>query len=510
MAIGRCGALRQVFDGKNIPLSLKLKIYVAAITSIMTYGCEAWNIDERTRAQLNGANARCLSRFTGKSSHEEASKLTRTYDMVTAVRKRRHQWLGHILRMERSHDGKERLVKHAIRVQHQMSLPGSMCMDAPQTETFADLEAVAQDREAWKKHWERISPASTTTKQRKTTTDATTTATTTTTAANTTPDTPTTSQQPATTSTTQTTAAETTTPNVNPNNDNANRRTRAPKPKPAPWSNTRRQAWARAYYHVRHAKIEINWSDMVEAANADHQEPPCSPPPKPDETLWAEPAQIPSGLSTPAKSFLTEEAWAAPAIPPSPTPSNTPTTTKDAQNSPDSTTTSPPTRRETNLRQLRLLRRNRLKRKAAPRTPLQHYTTDTPPPIVHPLVTHTSFDTSISPISFHSSHTNSFESLSPITPNTHTSHSITTSSLTLPSLTPTMNDTSHTIMNDPLNDTHTYNDYINITTHVNTQNMNDSQPSLPDHSNFLNVTLDNPNPKHILYMNGTYIHISYD
>ena len=73
-----------------------------------------------------------------------------------------------------------------------------------------------------------------------------------------------------------------------------------------------------------------------------------------------------------------------------------------------------------------------------------------------------------------------------------------------------MNDTSHTIMNDPLNDTHTYNDYINITTHDNTQNMNDSQPSLPDHSNFLNVTLDNPNPKHILYMNGTYIHISYD
>ena len=54
MAIGRCGALRQVFDGKNIPLSLKLKIYVTAITSIMTYGCEAWNIDERTRAQLNG------------------------------------------------------------------------------------------------------------------------------------------------------------------------------------------------------------------------------------------------------------------------------------------------------------------------------------------------------------------------------------------------------------------------------------------------------------------------
>ena len=78
MAMARCGKLHHVFDSEGVPLTLKLKIYIAAVTSIMTYGCEAWNIDERTRAQLNGANARCLSRFTGKSSHEEASKLTRT------------------------------------------------------------------------------------------------------------------------------------------------------------------------------------------------------------------------------------------------------------------------------------------------------------------------------------------------------------------------------------------------------------------------------------------------
>ena len=97
LATGRCGALRHIFDCKGLPLTLKLKIYVAAVVSIMTYGCEAWNIDEPTRAKLNGANARLLSRFTGKTSHEEASDRKRTYDMVMAIRKRRHQWLGHIL-----------------------------------------------------------------------------------------------------------------------------------------------------------------------------------------------------------------------------------------------------------------------------------------------------------------------------------------------------------------------------------------------------------------------------
>ena len=131
-------------------LSLKLKIYATAVVSTMTYGSEAWNLDEQTRAKLNGANARCLSRFTGQSSHEEASKTKRTIDMVTAVRKRRHQWLGHILRLDETHDGKERLVKLAVRAQYQLNLPGNLCTDAPQTDTFEELVQFAKDRNAWK------------------------------------------------------------------------------------------------------------------------------------------------------------------------------------------------------------------------------------------------------------------------------------------------------------------------------------------------------------------------
>ena len=157
--MSRCGQLRQVFDSEGVSLMLKLKIYMAAITSIMTYGCEAWNINERVRAQLNGANARCLSHFTGQTSHEEASAKKRTYDMVTAVRKRRYQWLGHILRMKPTHTGKERLVKLAVRAQYHLNLPGNLCMDAPPTTSFEELERLAQNRENWRRHWESIAPA---------------------------------------------------------------------------------------------------------------------------------------------------------------------------------------------------------------------------------------------------------------------------------------------------------------------------------------------------------------
>ena len=99
-------------------------------------------------AKINGLNARCLSRITGKSAHLEASPRTRTYDLTYAVRKCRHQWLGHILRMP-----DHRLIKHAVRVQFHMGLPGNLLTDAPPDITFEQLVAMASNRKKWKDSW---------------------------------------------------------------------------------------------------------------------------------------------------------------------------------------------------------------------------------------------------------------------------------------------------------------------------------------------------------------------
>ena len=155
--MARCGALRQVFDSKALGLPLKLSIYKSAVTSLLTYGSEAWQLDEKTCASINGASARCLSRFTGQSSHEEASAKKRTYDMVSAIRKRRHQWLGHILRLEDTSEG-YRLVKLAARMQWELGQPGNICMDAPATATFEELVDFAKCRKTWAQHWDSIAP----------------------------------------------------------------------------------------------------------------------------------------------------------------------------------------------------------------------------------------------------------------------------------------------------------------------------------------------------------------
>jgi hypothetical protein len=145
MASSRCGDLTHVFNSKEIPLGLKLKIYRTAICSLMTYGSEAWHLSERTMASLNGCNSRCLSHITGNSAHAEASPRTRTFDLVGAIRQQRYRWLGHILRMSNN-----RFVKETVKVQFYMGIPGNIFMDAPKNLSFEQLEKLAEDRDKWR------------------------------------------------------------------------------------------------------------------------------------------------------------------------------------------------------------------------------------------------------------------------------------------------------------------------------------------------------------------------
>ena len=161
LAESRCGELRHIFNSAAIPIELKLRIYQAAVGSLLTYGSEAWNLTEPTMAMINGCNARCLSHITRRSAHTEASPRTRTFDLVGAIRQRRYRWLGHILRMPSN-----RLVKEAIRVQHDMGLPGNIFMDTPPGVSFRELEMLAKNRKIWRARMPALEQHTYTTQQK--------------------------------------------------------------------------------------------------------------------------------------------------------------------------------------------------------------------------------------------------------------------------------------------------------------------------------------------------------
>ena len=56
MAVQTAGKMRHVWASKQIPLKLKLRVYITGVCSQLTYGSEAWRLDEQTIRMLNGAN----------------------------------------------------------------------------------------------------------------------------------------------------------------------------------------------------------------------------------------------------------------------------------------------------------------------------------------------------------------------------------------------------------------------------------------------------------------------
>ena len=105
-----------------------LRLYAASVCSTLTHGSVAWMLTRRALATLNGFNYRQLHRITGRSYREEATKPS--YDLPTAVRTRRHHWLGHILRIP-AHLLERRAVLALGQRAGPPYQPSSLLMDTP-------------------------------------------------------------------------------------------------------------------------------------------------------------------------------------------------------------------------------------------------------------------------------------------------------------------------------------------------------------------------------------------
>ena len=84
MAMSRCSRLSSIFDSKYISLHLKLRLYQVAVCSILTYGCETWDLCPKTIRRLNGVNSSMLARITNKSIQQESRATTTSLNLACA------------------------------------------------------------------------------------------------------------------------------------------------------------------------------------------------------------------------------------------------------------------------------------------------------------------------------------------------------------------------------------------------------------------------------------------
>ena len=145
MAMSRCGKLRHIFDSPHLPLTVKLRLYEAAVCSLLTYGCETWDLDPTTMRRINGANSTMLARITGRPIPTEARPLTTSFNLLKKIRERSLRWVGHIIRA-----GPDCIMYQALVIQHAMGHTGNLLMDAPPHNSIEDLRPMANDRCRWK------------------------------------------------------------------------------------------------------------------------------------------------------------------------------------------------------------------------------------------------------------------------------------------------------------------------------------------------------------------------
>ena len=79
---------------------------------------------------VNGANSVMLSVITGNTTRQEAVAESCSFKLVRAIRARRLQWLGHILRLD-----EERILQRAVKEVYENKSEGDILMDAPKTDS---------------------------------------------------------------------------------------------------------------------------------------------------------------------------------------------------------------------------------------------------------------------------------------------------------------------------------------------------------------------------------------
>ena len=72
-----------------------MKKKTKSVWSILTFGCETWNLNRETIKTMNDVNNR---RFTGLTIPQEARPTSTSFNLIHKIRQRRLRWVGHILR----------------------------------------------------------------------------------------------------------------------------------------------------------------------------------------------------------------------------------------------------------------------------------------------------------------------------------------------------------------------------------------------------------------------------
>ena len=139
------GSLSRLWSDHRLSWEMKLRLYKLSVCSSLTHCCTAWALTRQVTRMINGFNSRRRHATTRKDYRVTAT--TPVYDLVFAVRKRRMDYFGHVLRLP-----PDRIVRRsffALVKGGTHYLDGSLFSDC-ELEYLQELIDTEMNRSAWR------------------------------------------------------------------------------------------------------------------------------------------------------------------------------------------------------------------------------------------------------------------------------------------------------------------------------------------------------------------------
>ncbi|KAL9969196.1 hypothetical protein ACROYT_G021383 [Oculina patagonica] len=98
--------MRRLWDTSEIGRKMKVQLFKTIVRSVLMYGCEAWKLMKTEAKKLDGFQYKCMKRilrirWPQTISHQQIQENTGVNRTSDEIRRRRWNWIGHIMRKGR-------------------------------------------------------------------------------------------------------------------------------------------------------------------------------------------------------------------------------------------------------------------------------------------------------------------------------------------------------------------------------------------------------------------------
>jgi hypothetical protein len=109
MASAQFKRLTNIWQAGNISRKTKISLFKSLVLSVLLYGCETWKLTKGEERKLDIFQTKCLRkickiRWQQHISNKSVLDMTEVEKISDVVRRRRWNWVGHVLRKDRASD----------------------------------------------------------------------------------------------------------------------------------------------------------------------------------------------------------------------------------------------------------------------------------------------------------------------------------------------------------------------------------------------------------------------